>query len=162
LAAEIGIRQFLDIGAGLPTMDNVHQVVQRAAPDARVVYVDHDPDVIDYAGKLAADISGVGIVDKDLRDPAGVLGHQVTQGVMDFSRPIGLFLVSILTDGALTMRSPEQITAFFDGLELLAPGVVNVATWRPVPGQPVAAAAGYDESQGGYLGGIGHLAAPQE
>jgi O-methyltransferase involved in polyketide biosynthesis len=96
LAADHGIRQFLDIGTGLPTADNTHEVAQRVAPQARIVYVDNDPVVISHAHALLAGTpEGVtDYLDADLRDPAAILTEAAR--VLDFSQPIAVLLVGVL------------------------------------------------------------------
>jgi S-adenosyl methyltransferase len=98
LAEEAGIRQFLDIGTGLPTTDNVHEVAQRVAPVSRVVYVDNDPLVLAHARALltSAPEGRTAYIQADLREPAAILSSPVTQEVLDFSQPIALMLVAIL------------------------------------------------------------------
>jgi hypothetical protein len=96
LAEEAGIRQFLDIGAGLPTVNNTHEVVQKVSPDARVVYVDNAPEFEAVAGPLVADVDGVAAVRGDLRDPEGVLNHPQVRNVIDFGRPVALLVVAVL------------------------------------------------------------------
>ena len=98
LAAEEGIRQFLDIGTGLPATDNVHEVAQRVAPESRVVYVDNDPMVLAHARALltSSPEGRTAYIQADLRDPAGILASPVTRGVIDFTQPIGLLLVAVL------------------------------------------------------------------
>ncbi len=96
LARDAGIRQFLDIGTGLPTADNTHQVAQRAAPDARVVYVDNDPVVLAHGNALLADNDSTHMVDADIFEPAQVLGHSTVTEHLDFDRPIALLQVSTL------------------------------------------------------------------
>ena len=98
LAAEEGIRQFLDIGTGLPTTDNVHEVAQRVAPDSRIVYVDNDPLVLAHARALltSSPEGRTAYIPADLRDPAAILADPVTREVLDFSRPVALMLVAIL------------------------------------------------------------------
>jgi hypothetical protein len=179
LAGEAGVRQFLDVGTGLPTKDNTHQVAQRVAPESRIVYVDNDPLVLAHARALLT-ISPKGTtnyVDADMGDPEkvlqeaakwldltqpvaltlmGVLGHVTDYGearsivaaLLD-GLPAGSYLAindSINTSEALEdalrqyeasgavpyrTRSLEQFAGFFDGLELVEPGVVLVADWRP-------------------------------
>ncbi|WP_433227259.1 SAM-dependent methyltransferase [Actinomadura formosensis] len=198
LAGEAGIRQFLDIGTGLPTVDNTHEVAQRVAPDARVVYVDNDPLVLTHARALLTSTpeGATSYIDADIRDPDTILAGATE--TLDFGRPVALLLLGILghltneenpegvlarlvaplapgshvvvCDGtdvfgtpsgdgddtararaialyveaggvAYNLRSPERITGFFDGLELLEPGVVPVSRWRPEPspfGEPPA------------------------
>lgn len=184
LAGEAGIRQFLDIGTGLPTADNTHEVAQRIAPDSRIVYVDNDPLVLTHARALLTSTpeGACAYLDADVRDPERILAQAAE--TLDFDRPIGLTLLSImgqlsdedrpaevvatlldalppgsylaLTDGtnnndALNtavagynqqsvhtyhLRSPERIAAFFDGLDLVEPGIVNTSAWRPDPDVP--------------------------
>jgi hypothetical protein len=180
LAGEAQVRQFLDIGTGLPTADNTHQVAQRVDPACRIVYVDNDPLVLTHARALLTSTpqGATDYIDADLRDPDKIL--EAAARTLDFSRPIALMLMGILghigdydearlivkrlldalppgsylalndgTDviskafaeaqqrynesGAVPyqLRSPEQIAGFFDGLELVEPGVVSVPRWRP-------------------------------
>ena len=183
LAAEAGIRQFLDIGTGLPTADNTHQVAQRVAPGARIVYVDNDPLVLAHARALLTSTpeGATAYIHADLRDPdkilaeaaealdftkpialilSGVLGHvvdigearSIVRGLMD-ALPSGSYLS--LNDGTSVVggdqveqatqdynesgalpyiqRTPEEIASFFDGLELVPPGMVSCPRWRPDP-----------------------------
>jgi hypothetical protein len=199
LAGPAGIRQFLDIGTGLPTVDNTHEIAQRIAPDARIVYVDNDPLVLMHArALLTSRPEGVThYVDADLRDTAAVLAGAAK--TLDFSRPIAITLLGILghigkyaearsivrllldaaasgsylviADGTnlfggevydeamriwnasaepgYLLRTPEQIAGFFDGLDLVAPGVVSVPLWRPDP-SPFEPSATVDN-----FGGVG-------
>ena len=98
LAREVGIRQFLDIGTGLPSANNVHEVAQRIAPDSRVVYVDNDPLVLAHAqALLTSGPSGrTAYIHADLRDPEKILTHPVVRDTLDFNQPIALTLVAIL------------------------------------------------------------------
>jgi S-adenosyl methyltransferase len=181
LAGEVGVRQFLDVGTGLPTVDNTHEVAQRVAPDSKIVYVDNDPLVLVHArALLTSDPQGsTNYIDADMHDAAtilseaaksldmtqpialtfmGVLGHVVNY---DEARSIVSSLVEGLPSGSYLAindsidtsealeealrtyeasgaapyrtRSLEQFTAFFDGLDLVEPGVVLVADWRPDP-----------------------------
>jgi hypothetical protein len=180
LATEAGIRQFLDVGTGLPTANNTHEVAQRAAPESRIVYVDNDPLVLAHARALltSSPEGACEYLDADIRDPAAIL--DAAAGLLDFTQPIALMLMGImghftdeeaypivhrllaglpsgsyfaLYDGANTneafnqaqqgyndsgavpyyLRSPEQFTRYFEGLELVEPGVVPVPHWRPDP-----------------------------
>jgi hypothetical protein len=181
LAGEAGVRQFLDIGTGLPTADNTHEVAQRVAPDSRIVYVDNDPVVLVHARALLTSTpQGVTqYVDADLHEPDRIL--EAASKTIDFTEPVALMLLGILGhviddaearsivkrlldalssgsylavyDGTDTnpagveaqerynrsgavpyrLRSPEQIAGFFEGLELVDPGVVSVSRWRPDP-----------------------------
>lgn len=94
LADDAGLTQFLDIGSGLPTAENVHQIAQRINPDARVVYVDNDPVVLSHANALLADNKRTFAVDGDLRDPVGVIAAAGRH--LDWDRPVGLLLCGIL------------------------------------------------------------------
>ena len=96
LAAERGIRQFIDVGAGLPTQNNTHEVVHKVAPDARVVYVDNDPEVAAYARPLLRDVPTSAVITGDLRDPDGVLGHPETRRLIDFAEPVALLIVAVV------------------------------------------------------------------
>jgi O-methyltransferase involved in polyketide biosynthesis len=98
LVQEAGIRQFLDIGTGLPSANNVHEVAQRIAPDSRVVYVDNDPLVYVHAQALltSGPAGHTAYVHADLRDPEKLLAHPVIRETLDFSQPIALLLVAIL------------------------------------------------------------------
>ncbi|MGY1495475.1 SAM-dependent methyltransferase [Streptomyces sp. QTS52] len=195
LAGEAGIRQFLDIGTGLPTADNTHEIAQRVAPDARIVYVDNDPLVLTHAEALLTSSPGgvTDYVDADLHDPDAVLREAAR--TLDLSRPVALTLMQVsghiadydearaivralmdaLPSGSFLafndsvdtnkanaeatrlynesgaapycLRSPRQLAGFFDGLELLAPGVVPITDWRPDPG--TAAATGEVIALGG-------------
>ncbi|MFJ8233608.1 SAM-dependent methyltransferase [Streptomyces sp. NPDC094448] len=182
LAAEQGIRDFLDIGTGLPTADNTHEVAQRTAPDARIVYVDNDPLVLAHARALLTSTpeGRTSYIDADLYNPARILDQ--AGETLDLSRPVALMLLNVLghvgdhgrarelvaglmaglpsgshlviSDSTATspgmvaaseaynksgavpyyVRSVAEITAFFDGLELVDPGVVRVTDWRPAEG----------------------------
>ncbi|TQM11735.1 S-adenosyl methyltransferase [Pseudonocardia kunmingensis] len=179
LAAECGVNQFLDIGTGLPTSNNTHEVAQAIDPSARIVYVDNDPIVLVHARALLTSTKegACAYIDADARTPE----HIVEQAgrTLDFTRPVGLMMLGVLgnvadysqarsivgqlvgaipsgsflvlEDGAATSeerlqataehnegghavyvnRRPEEIAGFFEGLELLDPGVVPVSRWRP-------------------------------
>ncbi|GLW67133.1 hypothetical protein Arub01_53760 [Actinomadura rubrobrunea] len=94
--AEQGIDQFLDIGTGLPTQQNVHQIAHSVNPDARVVYVDYDEQVVAHARALLARSENVRIVQADLRRPREILDHPDTRALLDLSKPVGLLLVATL------------------------------------------------------------------
>jgi hypothetical protein len=98
LAREAGVRQFLDIGTGLPSANNVHEVAQRIAPGSRVVYVDNDPFVIAHARALltSGPAGRTAYIHEDLRDPEKILGNPAVRDTLDFSQPIALMLVAIL------------------------------------------------------------------
>jgi hypothetical protein len=181
LAGEAGVRQFLDVGTGLPTADNTHEVAQQVIPEARVVYVDNDPVVLDHARALLTSTHGVtAYVAADLHHPERILA--AASQTLDLARPVGLMLLGILghivdddearsivkrllqglasgsyltvcdgtniiseagveaqrlynESGAVPyrLRSPDQIAEFFEGLELVEPGVVSCPRWRPDP-----------------------------
>ncbi|MET8548888.1 SAM-dependent methyltransferase [Micromonospora zamorensis] len=95
-AAEQGIRQFLDIGAGLPTQDAVHEVVRAVAPDARVVYVDYDEVAVAYARQLLTDVPGTAVVQGDLRRPDELLAHPDVRATLDLERPVAVLLLAVL------------------------------------------------------------------
>jgi hypothetical protein len=194
LAAEQGIRQFLDIGTGLPSANNTHEVAQAVAPESRIVYVDNDPIVLAHARALLTSSreGATGYLDADARDPAKIL-RQAAQ-LLDFGQPVAVLLVAILqlvgddddpyglvaelmravpagsflvishvpsdmqrqasgvAEAAsllsrlmtqrVTPRSLAGVTRFFDGLDLLDPGVVPIQQWRPETGKDAAARAG--------------------
>jgi SAM-dependent methyltransferase len=189
LAGEVGIRQFLDIGTGLPTADNTHEVAQRVAPQARVVYVDNDPMVLAHARALlvGTPVGSTQYIDADLHDPAAILAA-ASESTLDLTQPIGLMLMNILghvpsldqaksiaarlmaelptgshlvladgtnvingpefeaaiavwnSSGSLpyTLRTPEQIAEIVGDLEIVEPGIVPCASWRPISSDPAA------------------------
>ncbi|MFF3393439.1 SAM-dependent methyltransferase [Streptomyces sp. NPDC002669] len=119
LAGEQGYRQFLDIGTGLPTADNTHEVAQRVAPDARIVYVDHDPIVLAHARALLTSTpeGATDYVDADLADPHTVLAHAAR--TLDLDRPVALMLMSVI--GHVT--DPAEAAALVqEYMARLAPG----------------------------------------
>jgi hypothetical protein len=186
LAGEVGIRQFLDIGTGLPTVDNTHEVAQRAAPTSRIVYVDNDPLVLAHARALLTGTrEGVTeYIDANLHEPEKILA--AAQETLDFDQPVGLMLMNILghvpdydqarsivsrllaplpsgshlvtadgtnvidgpafeqaiavwnSSGSLPyhLRSPDDIIRYFDGLEMVEPGLVSCPQWRPTSADP--------------------------
>jgi S-adenosyl methyltransferase len=127
LAATEGVRQFLDIGTGLPSANNTHEVAQAVAPAARMVYVDNDPIVLAHARALltSSPEGATAYLDADIRDTATILDGAAE--VLDFSQPVAVMLVAVLH----TMRSKDEVTGFFDGLSLVEPGVVRTHEWRP-------------------------------
>jgi hypothetical protein len=117
--AEQGVRQFLDLGAGLPATGNTHEVAQSVHADAAVVYVDNDPLVTVHGQALLADQTRTRVFEGDLRDPKSVLTHPDVTALIDFDQPVGLLMVAVLhfvTDDA----DPAGIVAAFT--EALAPG----------------------------------------
>ncbi|TDB78436.1 hypothetical protein E1264_36805, partial [Actinomadura sp. KC216] len=95
LVQDAGIRQFIDMGCGLPTDDNVHQVAQRFAPDARVVYVDIDPIVLIHARALLAGDGSTTVITADMRDQDTILNHEDTRRLIDFSEPLAVLFLSV-------------------------------------------------------------------
>jgi hypothetical protein len=179
LAGAAGIRQFLDIGTGLPTANNTHDVAQRIAPESRIVYVDNDPLVLVHARALltSSPEGATAYVDADLRDPDKILNGPDLRRTLDLSRPVALMLIATLhfipeeddpyaivrrlvaalpsgsylavshatsdylppelvadissgRHGQGRLRTRAEFARFFDGLELVAPGVVPLAEWR--------------------------------
>jgi SAM-dependent methyltransferase len=187
LIAEQGISQFVDIGSGLPTRANVHQLVNRHAPDTRVAYVDNDAVAVEHSRSLLHGLPAVIAVWGDLRGPECVLSHPDLGALIDFARPVALLMTLVLDlipsgdspyemvatfrdalspgsflvlshasddgrePGALSnasgpqdiasahpiLRSHAEIARFFDGLELVDPGVVFLPQWRPTGGCPL-------------------------
>src|SRR6201995_554092 len=141
LTAEAGISQFLDIGAGLPTTSNVHEVAQAITPSARVVYVDNDPLVLAQARDLLSSSpqGRTAYLPGDLRDPEAILSHPEPQAVLDFGQPVALMLVAILH---LTPDEygPAQIIATL--LRALPPGSYLVASHLTTEHDPAATSAG--------------------
>jgi hypothetical protein len=180
LAGEAGVRQFLDIGTGIPTKGNTHQVAQEVAPECRVVYVDYDPVVLSYARALLTSSSGPAIdyIDADIRDTGVVL--EKAAGTLDFTKPVAVTMLAILhaigddddpygivrqimnaapsgsylalshlasdietekmneardrvnriSHQQYTHRSHAGVLRFFDGLEMVEPGLVEIRHWR--------------------------------
>ncbi|MEJ3743661.1 SAM-dependent methyltransferase [Actinomycetes bacterium KLBMP 9797] len=186
---EAGVRQFLDIGSGIPTAGNVHEIAQRAVPDARVVYVDIDPVAVAESLELLEGNRWATAIRADLRTPRTIVDHPQVRKLIDFSQPVALLLVGVLyfvpddaeayaavaeltgacapgsylvvshstidekaydpdalrstqdvykrqTATPLTVRTRDGIRRFFDGFELLEPGLVWQPEWRPEPTDP--------------------------
>jgi S-adenosyl methyltransferase len=181
LAGEAGIRQFLDIGTGIPTASNTHQVAQEVSPDCRVVYVDYDPVVLSHARALLTSTpeGATDYIDADLRDPGHILAE--AGRTLDFTRPVAVTMLAILhaigddedpygivaqimaavpsgsylaishlpsdleadklaesrsrvnriSHQQYTHRSHAEVLRFFDGLEMVEPGLVELRKWRP-------------------------------
>lgn len=119
LAAEGGIRQFIDVGSGLPVEGNTHEIAQEAAPSARVVYVDNDPVVVVHAQALIGTTSATRIISGDLRSPRAILDNPCVRDFIDFSRPVAVLLMDILHHIS-DAEDPGGITAVFR--DALAPG----------------------------------------
>jgi hypothetical protein len=154
LAAEAGIRQFLDIGTGLPSSNNVHEVAQAIEPQSRVIYVDNDPIVLTHArALLASDPRGAcAYVDADLREPGKILAHPATRATLDFSQPIALMLVAVLhflPDEDEPRRIVETL------LDALAPGSYLAASHVTAEhNQAGLAGAGRAYQDGGMRGAL--------
>jgi hypothetical protein len=141
LTAEAGIRQFLDIGTGLPTTNNVHEVAQEVDPSAHVVYVDNDPLVLTHARALltSAPEGRTAYIHADLRDPAAILSHPDTQAVLNFGQPVALMLVAILHFMPDEFKPAEAIATLVDALP---PGSYVVASHLTTEHDPAATSAG--------------------
>jgi SAM-dependent methyltransferase len=137
LAAEARVRQFLDIGTGLPTTNNVHEAAQLVAPSSRVVYVDNDPLVLAHARALltSAPEGRTAYIDADLREPEQILSDPVVHEVLDFSQPIALMLVAIL-HFILDEEHPAEIVATL--VDALPPGSYVVASHFTTEHTPAA------------------------
>jgi S-adenosyl methyltransferase len=179
--AASGIRQFLDIGSGIPTQGNVHEIAQQADPAARVVYAEADPVAVAHSRAILAGNTGAAIIDADLREPDKILADDEVRRLIDLGQPVGLLLVAVLhcirdaddpweivarlrdalapgsylvlshaTDESRPevvhaaekvyhrsaraegrTRSRAEILRFFDGFDLLDPGLTYVPQWRP-------------------------------
>jgi hypothetical protein len=125
LATEGGVRQFLDIGTGLPTGDNTHEVAQAAAPDARIVYVDNDPLVLAHARALltSSDEGATDYIDADLRDPAVILA--AAGKTLDFGKPVALVMMGILGH----VEDDAEAKSIIDGLLQHLPSGSYLATY---------------------------------
>jgi hypothetical protein len=185
--ADAGIRQFLDIGSGVPTEGNVHQIARDVAPDSRVVYVDIDAVAIAHSRAILAGDDKATIIEADLREPEKILDHPETRRLIDFEQPVGLLLAAVLhfirdeenpaelikrltqplisgsyltiahgtfdnrpaasveairrlytrATAPVVMRGHAEIGAFFDGFDLVEPGLVFLSQWRPDGSGPV-------------------------
>jgi hypothetical protein len=194
LAGEAGISQFLDIGTGIPTSPNVHEIAQETVPDAHVVYVDNDPIVLAHARALmvSGSLGKTAYIDADLREPEKILTDSSLTHTLDLSKPVGLIMLATLmllgdeddpwgkvdtlkaalppgsyfaishhgqefnpeAMGAnvaaaaqagvtLVPRTRAEVERFFDGWELIEPGVVPLVTWHPVGDSPADPNAAY-------------------
>jgi hypothetical protein len=114
--AEAGIDQFLDIGSGVPTVDNVHQIVHAVNPDARVVYVDNDNEAVVSSLKLLQGTDNAQAIYGDLRDPDSILGNSTVNATLDFDRPVGLLIVAVLHFIGHDEQPYELIKRYIDAL----------------------------------------------
>ncbi|MCO6008739.1 SAM-dependent methyltransferase [Actinoallomurus purpureus] len=132
LAVESGIRQFLDLGTGLPTQGNVHEAAQSLAPDARVVYVDNDPIVLVHARALLPPSETTIVIQADFREPAAILEHPKTRSLIDFDEPVAVLMLAVLhfaTDDEIR----DAIKAF---REVMAPGSLLIMSHSTTEGHP--------------------------
>jgi SAM-dependent methyltransferase len=116
--AGAGIRQFLDLGTGLPTQGNVHEIAAETAPGARVVYVDNDPIVLAHARALLTGEGTTTVIQADLRDPESILASPAVQGFLDFTQPVAILLVAVLH----FIRDSEDPAAIAARLRAALPG----------------------------------------
>jgi hypothetical protein len=200
LVTEAGTRQFLDVGTGIPTAENTHEVAQDAEPVSRIVYVDNDPIVLAHARALmTSDPAGAtAFIQADLHDPDKILDDPVLRRTLDLGEPVALMLIAILmyirdeenprglvstlmdalppgsylalthptadfnpeevanavaaaeqAGISFTTRSQAEVAAFFDGLDLVDPGVVPILAWRPEGAPP------HDPRTAYYYGAVG-------
>src|ERR1700757_72816 len=135
LAGEAGVRQFLDIGTGLPTTGNVHEVAQKIAPESRVVYVDNDPLVLAHARALltSAPEGRTAYIDADLRDPAAILSDPAVRETLDFGQPIALMLVAVLHFITEDAEAAEIVATLLDALPSGSYFVASHATAEHTP-----------------------------
>jgi trans-aconitate methyltransferase len=151
--AEQGVRQFIDIGSGLPTVGNTHEVVRRVAPDARVVYVDNDPMVLTYGKALLGDDPNATVILADVRDPDAVLGHADLRGLIDFTQPAGLLITAVLHFVSDEDDPPALISRY---VAALAEGSYLALSHMTADQKPVLAVqtlteVGLRAAGGGYL-----------
>jgi SAM-dependent methyltransferase len=116
---DAGIRQFLDLGSGIPTVGNVHEVAQRAAPDSRVVYVDVEPVAVAHSRAILAGNDRVAVLQADIRDQERILGDPGLQAMLDLSRPVAVLMVAVLPFVADADRPARVVARFRDAM---APG----------------------------------------
>jgi SAM-dependent methyltransferase len=116
---DAGVRQFLDIGSGIPTVGNVHEIAQRADPDCRVVYVDVDPIAVAHSREILAGNDRTAVIQEDLRHPERILGHPEVTSVLDFTRPVAVMIVAVLHFVPDSDRPGEILRTL---REALAPG----------------------------------------
>ncbi|MEV4515175.1 SAM-dependent methyltransferase [Dactylosporangium sp. NPDC049525] len=185
LAEHAGVRQFLDIGTGIPTAPNVHEIAHEVTPDARVVYVDNDPVVMTHARALLTsnNVGATAYIEADLRDPAAILVSPDLRDTLDFTQPIAVLLIAVLHflpdderpydavaelaaampsgsflaishttfdplpddvrqrltaladpaagHGPFRPRTHVEVARFFDGADLVDPGLVPIVEWHP-------------------------------
>ena len=177
---DAGIRQFLDLGSGIPTQENVHEIAQRGDPGARIVYVDNDQVAVAHSRQILSGNPLATVIKADLRDPEALLSNPDVTALIDFSQPVGLLMVTVLhfvpdsddpvgvvhrfasglapgsflaishatdeaapgaaaqvkdlyksTTAAAHTRSCAEIMRFFEGFDMVKPGLVYLPLWRP-------------------------------
>jgi len=126
--ARQGISQFLDLGSGLPTSPSVHEVAREVIPDARVVYVDHDPIVVAHNDALLATRDGVVTIRADVRDPDAVLGHEALARCLDFGRPVAVLLLSVLHFISPEEDAPGIVARFRERMALGSYLAISIGT----------------------------------
>ncbi len=129
--AEAGIRQFLDLGCGIPTVGNAYQAVQHTAADARVVCVDVDPIAVALTHDVLKGNERAAAIQADLRHPGHILNHPAVTALLNFEQPVAVVLVSEPAGLHLTPRTRSQIQHLFHGVDLVHPGLVWAPHWRP-------------------------------
>ena len=148
LVAEAGIRQFLDIGTGLPTSDNVHDVAQAVEPSARVVYADNDPLVLAHARALltSSPEGRTAYIQADLRDPAAILSSPTVREVLDFSQPIALIIVAVLHFIHDELKPATAIATLLDALSSGSYLAASHVTGEHLPAEAAATMRTYRSS----------------
>jgi hypothetical protein len=146
LTTDLGIRQFLDIGTGLPTMNSVHQVAQSIAPESRVVYADHDPIVLAHSRNLLHGNERATVIRQDLRDPAGILADPQLRATLDFRQPVAVLLVAVLHFVADTEDPYGAVKALMDPMPAGSYLVISHFTADSFDEQADAAAQGYQNA----------------
>ena len=136
--ASAGVTQFLDVGAGLPTQNSVHQVAQEAAPDAAVAYVDNDPVVLTHSRALLDGQARVEVVAGDVRDPAAIVGDPRVRALIDFSRPVCVLLLALM-HFIPDAEDPASLVAAF--AEAIVPGSYLIVSHATAHGAPPQVAA---------------------
>jgi len=132
-SAAAGIRQFLDLGTGLPSQGHVHEVVAETDPDAHVVYVDCDPVVVSHARALLLDSDNVTVVQADVRDPQGILAHPDVIRLIDWSHPVAVLFLAVL-HGIPDADDPAGLVGTFAGY--MAPGSYLILSHLSSDGHP--------------------------
>jgi S-adenosyl methyltransferase len=136
--AEAGIDQYIDLGTGLPTQGNVHQIARQVIPDARVVYVDNDPIVLSHGRSLLANSPGTTVITADMREPHAILGNSDLQALIEFSRPVAVLFVAVL-HFIRDSENPAGIVSAFR--EAMAPESYLVLSHLTTEGPPPDAVA---------------------